>query len=70
MCSVCLQAKVRPFLKNVQLPISTQWFPDWHARSCFLQSWVEWGQEEQKRGQGWEERKGHFKVLGFYLCLQ
>lgn len=36
MCPLEVEAKVRPFLKNVRLIVSRQWIPYWPAENCAL----------------------------------
>lgn len=61
MFAVCppeVDAKVRPFLKNVQLFVSSQWIPYPPAeRAMLARSWVELGGRGTAEGSGEERRE-------------
>lgn len=57
MCPLEVEAKVRPFLKNVQLIVSSQWIPYWPAENWALLELGGVGLEGASEREGGEDRR-------------
>lgn len=58
ICPLKAEAKVRPFPKNVQLFVSSQWIPYWPAENYALLELGGAGPEEASEREGGEGRRG------------
>lgn len=57
ICPLEVEAKVKPFLKNVQLIVSSQWIPYWPAENCALLELGGVGLEVASEREGGEDRR-------------